>query len=126
MHEVEYSLKVFRALCYTEVHSYWRKKSVSACFITARPTSAIAVVSGMSFGQISTQFCAKPHSWMPPSPISACSRSAFCICPVGCVLNRRTWPMVAAPTKPVPSLNCGHTSMQQQHEMQREYGYACS
>src|SRR5581483_4603984 len=34
--------------------------------------------------------------------------------------------MAAAPTNPVCSLNCGHTSMQQQHEMQREYGYASS
>src|SRR6202034_1269773 len=34
--------------------------------------------------------------------------------------------MVAAPTKPVSSLNCGQASMQQQQEMQREMGYATS
>ena len=42
--------------------------------------------------------------------------------PVGWVLNRRTCAMVAAPTKPVSSLNCGQASMQQQQEMQRESG----
>src|SRR5260370_11158715 len=35
-----------------------RSRSPSACFMTWPPTSAIDVVSGMSFGQISTQFWA--------------------------------------------------------------------
>src|SRR5579859_4733380 len=34
--------------------------------------------------------------------------------------------MVAAPTNPVCSLNCGQTSIQQQQEMQRDRGYASS
>jgi hypothetical protein len=63
---------------------YPRKKSLSACLITSRPVSEMALVRGMSLGQTSTQFCAKPHSWMPPSPISACSRSCFKALPVGC------------------------------------------
>src|SRR5262245_12931859 len=39
-----------------------RKRSPTACFITAPPTSAMERVRGMSLGQISTQFCAYPHS----------------------------------------------------------------
>ena len=35
---------------------YFRNKSATACFITCPPTSAMDLVSGMSFGQISTQF----------------------------------------------------------------------
>ncbi len=47
---------------------------------------------------------------------------AFEAAPVGWVLNRRTCEMVAAPTNPVCSLNCGQTSMQQQQEMQLDRG----
>jgi len=39
-----------------------RNRSPTACFITAPPTSDIDRVSGISFGQASTQFCAYPHS----------------------------------------------------------------
>ena len=42
--------------------------------------------------------------------------------PVGWSLKSLTWAMVAAPTKPVSSLNCGQTSMQQQQLMQFERG----
>jgi hypothetical protein len=41
---------------------YFRNRSPIACVITARPTSEMDCVSGMSLGQISTQFCAYPHS----------------------------------------------------------------
>ena len=37
---------------------YVRKKSLIACHITCPPTSAMDLVSGISFGQTSTQFCA--------------------------------------------------------------------
>ena len=37
---------------------YVIKKSRMAFFMTCRPTSAIEVVSGIYFGQISRQFCA--------------------------------------------------------------------
>ena len=73
-------------------------------------------------GQASTQFCAKPHSWMPPSPARARRRSSLKTLPVGWLLKSLTWAMVAAPTKPVSSLNCGQTSMQQVQEMQLESG----
>ena len=35
---------------------YLRRRSPRACFMTWPPTTAIEVVSGISFGQISTQF----------------------------------------------------------------------
>jgi hypothetical protein len=35
-----------------------RKRSPMACFMTAPPTSEIDLVSGISLGQTSTQFCA--------------------------------------------------------------------
>ena len=38
--------------------TYVLKKSFTACHITWPPTSAMDLVSGMSFGQTSTQFCA--------------------------------------------------------------------
>ena len=41
---------------------YLRNKSPTACFITCPATCEIELVSGISFGQISTQFCAYPHS----------------------------------------------------------------
>src|SRR5437763_16094999 len=98
------------------------KKSLTACFITSRSTSEMERVSGMSLGQISTQFCAYPHSWIPPSPIRACRRSCFIILPVGCILNSLTCEMAAAPTNPVLSLNCGQPSIPHVHEMHRESG----
>ena len=63
--------------------TYPRRKSFAFCSSTSRPTSEIASVSGMPFGQTSTQFCAYPHSWMPPSPASARSRSSANTFPVG-------------------------------------------
>src|ERR1035441_10997227 len=63
---------------------------------------------------------------MPPSPIRAFRRSVLSALPGGCELKSRTCAMVAAPTKPVLSLNCGQASMQQQHEMQLDSGYASS
>src|SRR6266404_3102622 len=127
MHSCQYGARrpriklfvVLRALRVSVVN-YLLKKSVTACFITSRSTSEIDRVSGMSLGHISTQFCEYPHSWMPPSPISACKRSCLIIFPVGCMLNSLTCEIAAAPTNPVLSLNCGHTSMQQVHEMQRD------
>jgi hypothetical protein len=38
--------------------SYVLKRSLMACHITWPPTSAMDLVNGNSFGQISTQFCA--------------------------------------------------------------------
>lgn len=38
--------------------NYLRRRSVRACFMTCPPTTAMEVVSGISFGQISTQFWA--------------------------------------------------------------------
>jgi hypothetical protein len=38
--------------------NYRRSKLLIACFMTAPLTSEIDCVSGMSFGQASTQFCA--------------------------------------------------------------------
>lgn len=38
--------------------AYLLNKSPIACFMTCPPTSAMDLVSGMSFGQISTQFWA--------------------------------------------------------------------
>lgn len=38
--------------------TYFRNRSPMACFITEPPTSEMERVSGMSLGQISTQFCA--------------------------------------------------------------------
>jgi hypothetical protein len=39
-----------------------RKKSLAFWISTSRLTSEIALVSGIPFGQTSTQFCANPHS----------------------------------------------------------------
>ena len=44
----------------------------------------------------------------------------------GVGVEQRTCAMVAAPTNPVASLNCGQASMQQQQEIQRESGYVTS
>src|SRR5271157_1491951 len=101
---------------------YPRRKSLAFWMITSRLTSEMASVNGICFGQVSTQFWAKPHSWMPPSPARARRRSSLKTLPVGWLLKSLTWAMVAAPTKPVSSLNCGQTSMQQQQEMQLESG----
>ena len=73
-------------------------------------------------GQAWTQFCAKPHSWMPPSPAKARRRSSLRTEPEGSMLKSLAWAMVAAPTKFVTSLNWGQTSMQMVQEMQLERG----
>ena len=49
---------VARACRRHSVVFYVMKKSRMAFFMTCRPTSAIEVVSGICFGQISRQFCA--------------------------------------------------------------------
>ena len=84
----------------------------------------MACVNGMFFGHAFTQFWTKPHSWMPPGPVSAVRRSCAFIFPVGCAFNKRTWPITAAPTNPVASgMYCyGQTSKQLPHEMQCEKG----
>src|SRR6266851_827257 len=76
----------------------------------------VAAHVGDGFGE------AKPHSWMPPSPARARRRSSLRTAPLGSMLKSLAWAMVAAPTKPVASLNCGQTSMQMVQEMQLESG----
>src|SRR6266513_5144795 len=70
----------------------------SACFHASRFTSAMDSVRGMPLGQVRTQFCALAHSCMPPGPMRAARRSLLFIAPVGCMLNKRTWLIMAAPT----------------------------
>ena len=69
----------------------------STCHVAARPPRAMAVVSGISFGQTFTQFWALPQTWMPPSATRASSRSAAVIAPIGFELNSSTWAMAWAP-----------------------------
>src|SRR2546426_2625228 len=54
---------------------YPNSQPSSACLMAWRLTSAMDSVSGMSFGQILTQFCALAQSATPPGPITASSRS---------------------------------------------------
>src|SRR5882724_6135264 len=70
----------------------------SACFQASRLTAAMDSVNGMFLGHACTQFCALAQSWMPPGPIIAARRSLLFMAPVGCILKRRTWLMIAAPT----------------------------
>ncbi len=68
-------------LIFVDVHSvtcehYFINKSRSHLIDVCRPTAPIAVVSGISLGQTSTQFCALPQSATPPSDIIASSRSS--------------------------------------------------
>jgi len=65
------------------LYRYLPTKSLAVWTRTSRLTSEMALVSGMLLGQTSTQFCAKPHSWMPPSPARARKRSAASTFPVG-------------------------------------------
>src|SRR6266852_2126420 len=101
---------------------YPNSQPSSACLMAWRLTSAMDSVSGMSFGQILTQFCALAQSATPPGPITASSRSRACMAPVGWELNSRTWLIIAAPTKAEFSFTCGQTSRQLPQEMQRESG----
>ena len=39
--------------------------------VAARPARAIDRVSGIPLGHTATQFCALPHTWMPPFAVSA-------------------------------------------------------
>ena len=68
-------------LIFVDVHSvtcerYFMNKSRSHLIDVCLPTAPIAVVSGISLGQTSTQFCALPQSATPPSDIIASSRSS--------------------------------------------------
>src|SRR5712692_5484016 len=101
---------------------YPNSQPSSACLMAWRLTSAMDSVSGISFGQILTQFCALAQSATPPGTITASSRSRACMAPVGCRLNRRTWLMMAAPMKLFLSFTWGHTSRHAPQEMQRESG----
>lgn len=50
---------------------------------TSLLSSASVLVRGTSLGQTLTQFCALPHSAIPPSPMSISSRSSRLMSPVG-------------------------------------------
>lgn len=50
---------------------------------TSLLSSASVLVRGTSLGQTFTQFCALPHSAIPPSPMSISSRSSRLMSPVG-------------------------------------------
>src|SRR5260370_42254354 len=108
----------------------WRFYPISqpsiACFHAWRFTSAMDSVSGISFGHAFTQFCELAQSCTPPGCIKAPMRSRACIAPVGGMLKRRTWLMIAAPTKSpaeVP-VTCGQTSRQLPQELHVESLYA--
>ncbi len=77
---------------------------------------------GELFGAGLDAVLGEAHSWMPPSPARARRRSSLRTAPLGSMLKSLAWAMVAAPTKPVASLNCGQTSMQMVQEMQFESG----
>ena len=55
-------VSLFLILISVATADYRLNRSPMACFMTAPPTSEIDRVSGISFGQASTQFCANPHS----------------------------------------------------------------
>ena len=67
------------------------------CQLAARPSRAIAVVKGISFGHTRAQFCAKLHVSIPPGPTNTSNRSWASIFPVGFKLNNSTCPMAKAP-----------------------------
>ena len=75
------------------------KRLFQNCLLTCLPRSAMDSVSGMDFGQASTQFCALPQSEIPPFCISTLSLSLRRFFPVGCMLNKRAWFIAAAPRK---------------------------
>src|SRR6266436_8248556 len=95
-----------------------KSQSRRPCFADWRAMSAIDEVSGIPFGQASTQLPAFPQSLTPPASIRPCSRSLAFIAPVGCVLNNRTCEMAAAPMNWVAGVTCGQTSRQQPQVMQ--------
>ena len=94
-----------------------------ACFMTSPPTSAMELRQrnflGADFDAVLgvATFLNAAVSHQSNQTLASSSAS-----PVGWVLNSRTWEIVAAPTKPVSSLNCGQASMQQQQEMQFDSG----
>src|SRR5699024_6566386 len=93
-------------------------KVVSLCI------EAIEVVKGIPFGQASTQFCAIPHSAIPPVPIKASKRSFLVILPFGCKLNNLTCEICAAPMKSDLELTFGHTSKHTLHDIHLDNSYA--
>src|ERR1019366_5625963 len=88
--------------------------------IASRFTCAIDSARGMEFGQAFTQFWALAQSCTPPAPRINSKRSRACMAPVGCILKRRTWLMIAAPTKLLFSFICGQTSRQMPQVMHLE------
>src|SRR5450759_606394 len=110
------------------IHAATHRHSWSLMNLTVvwRPSSAIARVSGIPFGQTLSQFCALPQSVTPPTPISASKRSSLFSAAVGCSVNSVACPMAAGPMNREWSLTCGHASRQQPHVMQVERMYANS
>ncbi|MNL23910.1 hypothetical protein D3C87_1453220 [compost metagenome] len=71
-------------------------------------------------GQARTQFCELPQSLTPPMSLSASRRTALCILPEGCRLNRRTWLTAAGPMNGERSFTLGHASRQTPQDMHRD------
>lgn len=92
--------------------------------VAARFNAAIDVVSGMPFGQDCTQFCEFPQFANPPSPMIASRRSALCIAPVGCALNKRTCESGAGPIKFDLLLTFGQASKHTPHVIHLDSSYA--
>src|SRR5215472_6207314 len=107
---------------HSRLQSCPRNQLFTACINTWPFTAARDSVSGIPFGHTFTQFCALSQSSIPPSPINASSLPAACIAPVGCMLNRRTWLTIAAPTKWECLFTFGQISRQSPQVMQRESG----
>src|SRR5207253_1068872 len=118
----EFTLKTFEGARTPSKSVQPKSQPSKACFHASRFTSAMDSVSGMFLGQAFTQFCALAHSCTPPGPISASRRSRLFIAPVGWMLKRRTWLMMAAPTNWLCSFTCGQTSRQLPQVMQLESG----
>src|SRR5699024_777633 len=92
--------------------------------VVSRCIDAIDVVRGIPFGHASTQFCAIPHSAIPPVPISASSLSFLDMLPVGWRLNRRTCEIGAAPMKLDLLLTFGQTSKHTPQDIHLDNSYA--
>src|SRR5262245_23193707 len=100
--------------------------SLKAWIVRSLPISAIASVKGICFGQTFEQFWAFPQSSSPPSCISGRKRSACCIFPVGCELERRTWAITCGPTNLEFEFTCGQPSTQHRHVIQVDKLYIIS
>src|SRR5438067_4523568 len=103
-----------------------KNQSFNACLVVSRAISAIDEVSGIPFGQATTQLAALPQSATPPSSIRPWRRSLAFISPVGWELNKRTCEMAAAPMNFVVGETCGQTSRQQPQVMQVDKTYLIS